>query len=263
MADLPLVLLHAYPLDARMWNPVRESLSARTRVITPDQRGMGRSPFPGAAAADTASGPEGSPEREPSLDDAARDVVALLDRLGLDRVVLGGCSMGGYLTMAVLRAAPERVGGLVLIDTKAEADTDEARANRLSVADRAESEGISGWLADAMLPNLLSEPTRERRPEVEALVRELIESQQPSGVAWAQRAMAARPDSTETLRAADIPALVIVGERDGLTPPEAARDMADVLSVTRFETIPEAGHLAPLEAPDAVAAAITDWYPAG
>ncbi|MCP2252418.1 Pimeloyl-ACP methyl ester carboxylesterase [Prauserella aidingensis] len=314
MADLPLVLLHAYPLDARMWNAVRGPLSARTRVITPDQRGMGRSPFPDSASSENASSDSassdtrssgnstqdtaspdsasqdtanpgtaspdsasstatapgtaspgtasgGGVDREPSLDDAARDVVALLDRLELDRVVLGGCSMGGYLTMAVLRAAPERVGGLVLIDTKAEADTDEARANRLSVADRAESEGVSDWLADAMLPNLLSEPTRERQPEVEALVRELIASQQPAGVAWAQRAMAARPDSTETLRGADVPALVIVGERDGLTPPDAARSMAEVLPSGRLETIPDAGHLTPLEAPDAVAAAITDWYP--
>ncbi|MBB3661343.1 pimeloyl-ACP methyl ester carboxylesterase [Prauserella sediminis] len=281
MADLPLVLLHAYPLDARMWNAVRGQLSARTRVITPDQRGMGRSPFPdasssngdspasattasnGAVSGAVASGSAGQPDREPNLNDAARDVVALLDRLEIDRVVLGGCSMGGYLTMAVLRAAPERVGGLVLIDTKAEADTDEARANRLSVADRAEAEGITGWLADATVPALLSDSTRERQPEVEALVRELVDSQQPSGVAWAQRAMAARPDSTDTLRAADVPALVLVGERDGLTPPDAARAMADVLPAARLETIPEAGHLTPLEAPEAVAKAITDWYPAG
>lgn len=271
MADLPLVLLHAYPLDARMWNAVREPLSARTRVITPDQRGMGRSPFPDATppstetdtetGTGTGTGAVARSGREPSLDDAARDVVALLDRLELDRVVLGGCSMGGYLTMAVLRAAPERVGGLVLIDTKADADGDEARANRLSAADRAEADGIADWLADAMVPNLLSEPTLERRPEVGALVRELIESQQPSGIAWAQRAMAARPDSTETLRAADVPALVIVGERDGLTPPGAARSMADVLPAARLETIPDAGHLTPLEDPDSVVRAITDWYP--
>jgi|SRR5690606_7184715 len=252
MADLPLVLLHAYPLDARMWNAVRGPLSAHTRVITPDQRGMGRSPFPESDAAS-----------EPSLDDAARDVVALLDRLELDRVVLGGCSMGGYLTMAVLRAAPERVGGLVLVDTKAEADGDEARANRLSVAERAESEGIGGWLADAMVPNLLSDHTRQYQPEVAALVRELIESQQPAGVAWAQRAMAARPDSTDTLRQSDVPALVLVGQQDGLTPPDAARAMVDALPDARLVEIPNAGHLTPLEAPDAVATAITDWYPAG
>ncbi|MFC4004833.1 alpha/beta fold hydrolase [Prauserella oleivorans] len=248
MADLPLVLLHAYPVDARMWNAVREPLAARTRLITPDQRGLGRTPLP-------------ETDREPSLDDAARDVLALLDRLELDRVVLGGCSMGGYVTLAVLRAAPERIAGLVLVDTKAGADTDEARANRLTAAERAESEGITGWLADAMVPNLLSEQTRQARPEVVATVRELIEAQAPAGVAWAQRAMAARPDSTEALRQAGVPALVIVGEQDTVTPPDEARAMADALPDARLEVLPGAGHLTPLEAPDAVAKAILDWYP--
>ncbi|NIJ10914.1 pimeloyl-ACP methyl ester carboxylesterase [Saccharomonospora amisosensis] len=246
MAELPLVLLHAYPLDARMWNPVREALAARTRVVTPDQRGLGRTPLPAT-------------DREPSLDDAAVDVVAMLDKLGLDRVVLGGCSMGGYVTMAVLRRAPERVGGLVFIDTRAAADTEQARAERLAVADRAESEGIAGWLADDMLPKLLSEHARSARPELVATVRELIESQRPSGVAWALRAMAARPDSTEALRAADVPALVIVGEQDSLTPPELAGDLADALPRSRLVVIPGAGHLTPMEAPERVGEAVLDW----
>ncbi|MFF5987948.1 alpha/beta fold hydrolase [Prauserella flavalba] len=248
MADLPLVLLHAYPVDARMWNAVREPLAARTRVITPDQRGLGRTPLP-------------DPDREPSLDDAARDVLALLDKLELERVVLGGCSMGGYVTLAVLRAAPERVGGLVLVDTKATADTDEARANRLTAAERAETEGTAGWLAEAMLPILLSEETRSSRPEVVATVRELIESQPPGGVAWAQRAMAARPDSTEALREARVPTLVVVGEHDTVTPPEAAREMAETAPDGTLVVLPGAGHLTPLEAPEGVATAILDWLP--
>lgn len=246
MPELPLVLLHAYPLDARMWNPLRESLAARTRLITPDQRGLGRTPLPPT-------------DREPSLDDAAADVVAMLDKLGLDRVVLGGCSMGGYVTMAVLRRAPERVGALVFIDTRAAADTQQARAERLAVADRAESEGIEGWLADDMLPKLLSEHARSARPELVATVRELIESQRPSGVAWALRAMAARPDSTEALRDVDVPALVIVGEQDSLTPPALAGDLADALPRARLVVIPGAGHLTPLEAPQQVGDAVLDW----
>lgn len=246
MRGLPLVLLHAYPFDARMWNPVRESLAARARFITPDLRGFGRTPLPRS-------------EREPSLDDAARDVVAMLDRLDLDRVVLGGCSMGGYVTAAVLRQAPERVGGLVLIDTKAGADTDEARAERLAVAERAESEGIEGWLADDMLPKLLSEQARAQRPELVATVRELIDGQRPSGVAWALRAMAARPDSTRTLRDVAVPALVVVGERDTLTPPAVAGDLADALPRARLVTVPRAGHLTPMEAPEEVSRAILDW----
>lgn len=161
MTELPLVLLHAFPLDARMWDPVRAPLAERLRVITPDQRGLGRSPLP-----DT--------EAEPDLADAARDVVALLDKLELDQVVLGGCSMGGYLAMAVLRQAPERVGGLILIDTKAAADTPEAAQTRLDVANRAEAEGVKDWLADGNLPNLLADTASA---DVRARVRELIDAQ--------------------------------------------------------------------------------------
>ncbi|WP_027946150.1 alpha/beta fold hydrolase [Amycolatopsis taiwanensis] len=244
MADLPLVLLHAYPFDARMWNPLRESLTARIRLITPDQRGLGRTPLP-----DTV--------REPGLADAARDLLALLDKLQLDRVVLGGCSLGGYVAMALLRIAPERVGGLVLIDTRASADSPEAARNRLVTAERAESEGIGGWLADSMLPNLLSD---KAPADVTRSVRDLIESQSPSGVAWALRAMAARPDSFDVLTGLDVPTLVVVGEEDSLTPPEAARAMADALPDSELVVIAGAARLTPLEAPGAVSDAIVSWW---
>ena len=242
MTDLPLVLLHAFPIDARMWDDVRAPLAEHTRVITPDQRGLGRSPMP-------------LTDRAPSLDDAARDVVALLDRLGIERAVLGGCSMGGYVTMAALRIAPERVGGVVLIDTKASADADEARANRLAMADRVESEGV-GFLPEAMMGALVGRTTRQRRPEVVRRVRELILEQPPAGVAWAQRAMAVREDATGLLRDADVPAVVVVGEEDTVNPPEVAREFADTLPRGELVVLPEAGHLAPLEAPAGVIDAI-------
>ncbi|TNC19222.1 alpha/beta fold hydrolase [Amycolatopsis alkalitolerans] len=247
MADLPLLLLHAFPVDARMWNPVREPLAARGRLITPDQRGLGRTPLPGT-------------ERAPSLEDAARDVVALLDKLELGKVVLGGCSMGGYVTMAVLRLAPERVGGLVLVDTRASADTPEAAGNRERVASRAETEGVAGWLAESMLPNLLSERARTEQPGVAETVRDLIDGQPASGVAWASRAMAVRPDSMDVLAAADVPALVVVGAEDSLTPPEDARAMARVLPKAELAVLPGAGHLTPLEAPEALAETILNWW---
>ncbi|RSN65564.1 alpha/beta hydrolase [Amycolatopsis sp. WAC 04182] len=245
MKDLPLVLLHAFPVDARMWDAVRAPLSERLRLITPDQRGLGRSPLP-------------ETDREPDLDDAARDVVALLDRLGLDKVVLGGCSMGGYLTMAVLRLAPERVGGLVFIDTKATADAPEAVRARHDVAARVEAEGTA-WMPEAVTPGLLAE---KARPEVAGRLRELITTQPPSGVAWAARAMAARPDSRETLRSADVPALVVVGEEDGLTPLEEANTLVETLPDATLVVLPEAGHLTPLEDPAGVVEAILGWYPA-
>ena len=231
-----------------MWHLVRDGLTARHRLITPDQRGLGRTPLP-------------ETDREASLDDAARDVTALLDRLELEQVVLGGCSLGGYVTMAVLRAAPERVAGLVLIDTKATADAPEAAQARRDLAERAESEGVSGWLADAMLPNLLSTETRETRPDVVETVRGLIDSQSGAGVAWAARAMANRPDSTDRLADVDVPALVIVGQHDAVTPPDAAQAMAESLPSGELVVVPQAGHLTPLEAPAMVTEAILGWWP--
>ncbi|HEY3469551.1 MAG TPA: alpha/beta hydrolase [Amycolatopsis sp.] len=249
MTELPLVLLHAFPLDARMWNAVREPLASHLRVITPDQRGLGRSPLPESG-------------REPSLEDAARDVIALLDRLALDRVVLGGCSMGGYLAMAVLRLAPERVGGLVLIDTKATPDTPEAAQSRLDVAARVEREGIAGWLAEANLPNLLAETTRTRRPDVVETVREIIESQPPAGISWTALALRTRPDSLDLLRDSGVPALVVVGEEDPITPVAAASAMVEVMPGATLVVLPGAGHLTPLEDPAGVVEAILSWYPA-
>jgi pimeloyl-ACP methyl ester carboxylesterase len=239
------VLLHAFPVDSRMWDPVRGALAEAARVITPDQRGAGRSPLP----------PGGG---EPSMDAVAGDVLALLDDRGLDRVVLGGCSMGGYAAMAVLRRAPHRVRGLVLIDTRPDTDDGERRASRLAMAERAEREG-TGWLADTVLPGLLAAGTPQVRAELVERLRALITAQPADGVAWAQRAMAARPDATDVLRSFDGPALVMVGERDALSPPDLARRMATLLPRGELVELSGCGHLSPLEAPDEVAAAITEW----
>jgi pimeloyl-ACP methyl ester carboxylesterase len=255
----PLVLLHAFPVDARMWNPARVRLEDQMRVVTPDQRGLGESALDGSSARSLPALAEDRTVEAPSIDVAAADILALLDRLELPRVVLGGCSMGGYVAMAVLRAAPQRVAGLLLVDTKAVADNDEQRANRLNVADRAERDGTDGWLAESTLPNLLGRTTHEQRPEVVAGVRKLIDAQPPDGVAWAQRAMAGRPDSADTLRSYSGPALVLVGEEDTLTPPENARELANALPNGELVTLPGVGHLSPFESPDAFADTVRPW----
>ena len=241
----PLVLLHALPVDSRMWDPVRDALAGAARVITPDQRGFGHSPLP----------PD---DREPRLDAVADDVLELMDDLGLERAVLGGCSMGGCAAMAVLRRAPHRVAGLVLVDTRPDADNDERRAGRLAMAEQVERDGVS-WLADTVLPGLLAAGTPEVRPELDARLRALVTAQPPAGVAWAQRAMAARPDSTDVLRAFDGPALAVVGERDVLSPPDVVRRMAALLPQGELVELPGCGHLSPMEAPDEVAAAVSSW----
>ena len=239
----PLVLLHAFPLSSAMWREQREILSARCRVVTPDQRGFGGSPLG---------------DDEPSLTSAADDVLALLDRLELDRVVLGGLSMGGYVAMQLLRRAPERVSALLLADTKASADAPEAREVRLRTAETVEREGTA-QLAEQMLPALLGRTTLERRAEVAARVRGLVAAAPPAAVAWASRAMAARPDSFDVLRTVDVPALVVVGDEDALSPVDAAQAMVDALPHGRLAVVPEAGHLSAVEDPEAFGAVVTGF----
>jgi pimeloyl-ACP methyl ester carboxylesterase len=188
----------------------------------------------------------------------ADDVAALLDRLDLPKVILGGLSMGGYVAMAFLRRHPERVAALVLADTKAGADPAPAAVNRLKMADTLIAEDSPRALLDEVTPGLMGETTKECRPEVVDLIRSLVRECDPAAAAWAQRAMAARPDSFDTLRAARVPALVIVGEEDLLSPPREAEAMAAALPGGRGEfVIKSAGHLSSLEAPDVFSAVLT------
>ncbi|MDT7572978.1 MAG: hypothetical protein QOE05_3152 [Actinomycetota bacterium] len=240
----PLVLLHAFPLSSTMWLEQRDGLSSECRVITPDQRGFG-----GSALGDD----------PPSLDAAADDVAELLDRLDLDRVVLGGLSMGGYVAMALLRRHPERVAALILADTKASADPDAAKANRERIAAAVESDDSSTVLVDEVLPALLGATTTSTRPLVSGRVRGLVQTAPGPAVAWAQRAMAARPDSFETLRAFDGRALVIVGAEDALSPPADAEAMAAALPHGRLVVMPEAGHLTAVETPEAFNAQVAGF----
>ncbi|GAB2818563.1 alpha/beta fold hydrolase [Lentzea nigeriaca] len=219
-----LVLLHAFPLDARMWNV--------PGALMPNLRGHG----------------------EPDLGTLADQVIA---ELGDREVVLGGCSMGGYVAMAVLRRAPERVKGLVLVDTKHTADTPEAARNRHAMADRVEAEGVGEWLVEAMLPNLLSPNASARARK---LVTTMILEQRPEDVAWWQRAMAKRPDSADVLGKADVPALVVSGELDPLMPPEIGRQLAEVLPRSTFIEMEGVAHLPPVEQPERFAEQLERWF---
>ncbi len=238
-AGRPVVLLHAFPLSSAMWAGV----SLPGRVVAPDQRGFGGSPLG---------------DEEPSLERCADDVLALMDRLGLEQVVLAGLSMGGYVVMELLRRAPERVSALVLADTKAQADTAEQREGRLRTAESAERHG-TGELATTMLPALLGRTSLEGRPQVVEQVRGWVDAAAPATVAWASRAMAARPDSFAVLRAADVPALVVVGEQDVLSPVAQAQEMADALPQGRLAVLPGAGHLSAVEDPAAFSAVVTGF----
>ena len=236
--DTPLVLLHAFPLDHRMWDGVR--LGDDIEVITPDQRGFGGTPLG---------------DDEPDLTTAAADVIARLDGRP---AVLGGCSMGSYVAMAVLRAAPELVAGLALVSGRATADTDAARANRHMVAARIDDEG-PGFVADAMLPALLGAETHERRPDVVAAVRTLVSEQDGAAIAWAQRAMAARPDSSALLAGTDVPTLIVRGEQDTLIPFDEAEALATLMPKAEVVVLAGAGHLPPVEAPEEFTGAVARW----
>jgi pimeloyl-ACP methyl ester carboxylesterase len=238
----PLVLLHAFPLDSAMWAPLVPELAGVARVVLVDLPGLGASPVPATG--------------EPSLEVSAEGVVGVLDRLGLRRAVVAGVSMGGYVALALARRHPERVAGLALVDTRAEADAVEVRANRLRMAD-AVLGGTGTRVLAPMLDTLLGPTTHTRRLPLVDAVRRWLAGAPPAGVAWSQRAMAARPDSTSVLAGLTVPAAVVVGEEDGLTPLPAAQAMAAALPDAVLTVVPGAGHLSPFEAPRAVARALT------
>jgi pimeloyl-ACP methyl ester carboxylesterase len=240
-AGVPLVLLHAFPLDSRMWSAVVDLLPPGLPVLAAD--------LPGLGASGTADLPE------PSLDATADALADALAGAGHARVAVAGLSMGGYVALALVERHPDLVVGLGLLDTKATADPEEARANRLRVADAVTAAGT----VDEVLPlatALLGDPARARS-EVVDRVRAWIGEQDPAGVAWSQRAMAARPDRTGVLAAFDGPVLVLVGEQDGPTPVDVARSTA-ALAGTDAVVLPGAGHLTAVESPEAVAAALAE-----
>lgn len=243
----PVVLLHAFPLNASMWMPQREALGVTHRVITPDQRGFGGSQLG---------------HDEPSLDQVADDVAAMLDARKIDRVVLGGLSMGGYVAMSFLRRHGHRVSALVLADTKLGADSPEAAANRLRIAEDVVAAGSSAQLVDELLPGLLGETSRARRALVLGRVKALLEKAPPYAVAWAQRAMAVRPDSTADLAAVAVPTLVLVGEEDTISPPADSEQIAKTVPNAQLVRIPDAGHLSAMEAPAEFNAAVAEFLAA-
>jgi len=241
---VPVVLLHAFPLFSAMWSAQRSALAPDYRVLTPDQRGFGSSLL-GADA--------------PSLEAVADDVAALLDARGIDQAVIGGLSMGGYVAMALARRHPQRLTALVLADTKGSADAGPAKENRERIARAVLESGDAAILLDEVVPTLLGDTTEAQRPEVVERVRRMVAAAPPAAVAWAQRAMAGRPDSFEALGVVGVPTLVVVGAEDRLSPPEQARQMADAVPGSELVCIPRAGHLSALETPAEFTRALRDF----
>jgi 3-oxoadipate enol-lactonase len=243
-----IVLLHGFPLDRRMWDAQIEILSRSFRVIAPDLRGLGQSEL---ETADVNSGI--------GMDHYATDVVAVLDALGVtESVVLVGLSMGGYVAFQIALKHPERIRGLVLCDTRAVGDTEEAAAGRLKMASTVLAENSAEPVLNAMLPKLLSPETHEQRPEVVAAVKEMILRQSPAAIAAAQRGMARREDVRDELKKILCPVLGIVGMADVISTPAEMRTIIDALPDARLLEIP-GGHMTPMENADAVTAAIKEF----
>lgn len=240
----PAVLfLHAFPLGMFMWDSQAAALAATHTVVRFDCRGFGASP-PGDALL--------------TMERIADDAVALLDQLQISKAVVCGCSMGGYAAFAMVRRHADRLRGLVLQDTRAGADGDEARRGRAELAERVLKEGVTA-AADAFLPRLVGETTRRERPELVTRLREAILAAPPRGVSDALAGLAARADSTPTLREIRVPTLVVCGVEDVITPVAEAESMQRAIPGARLEIIPKAGHLSNLENPQAFDRALRDF----
>jgi 3-oxoadipate enol-lactonase len=242
--SLPIMLVHAFPFNSKMWDPQIEALSDRFRLIAPDLKGFGASDAPEDPTAY-------------SMETYADELGGLLDALGLDRVVYVGLSMGGYIAFAFRARHPSRLHALVLADTRAEADTPEVIERRSGQQEQVRTQGTSRLIA-ALAGTLTSEATRARKPDVVARTKALMQNPVP-GFIGALEAMKTRRDSSAELPKISVPTLIIVGEQDTLTPPATARRLHQHLQGSRLVVIPEAGHLSSLEAPDAFNGALAEF----
>jgi len=235
-----LVLLHGFPLDHTMWSQQIARFSTTHRVLAIDLRGFGKSAPRNATVA---------------MDDFADDVAGILKKLELPKVVLCGLSMGGYIAFAFQERHRERLKALILCDTRAIADAPEVAKARRVTADRVLKEGTA-FVADTMLPKLFAEKTALTSPEMVDATRKVIESANPAGVAAAARGMAARKDYSDEIPKIHIPTLVIVGEQDAISSADEMTAIAHRMPRAELHVIPNAGHMAPMENPAAVNAAI-------
>jgi pimeloyl-ACP methyl ester carboxylesterase len=238
---LPVVLLHAFPFDRTMWKPQARPLAeAGFRMLAPDLPEFG----------------ETTPGSEVFTIERSADVIAdFLDEIAVEKAVVGGVSMGGYIAMAFARRHPLRLSALILADTKAPPDDADAKANRDRLIADVKIGGPTA-AADALLPKLFSPGTRDRRPEVIEEARSIILRQRAAAIIAALYALRDRPDAVPMLASVSVPTLVLVGEDDVVTPPAAAEQLARDIPGAEITLIPDAGHLSNLENPQAFNSAV-------
>ena len=231
-----VLFVHGFPLTSALWDDQLAEAASGWRYLAPDLPGFGRTPaLPGTPL---------------TVDLLAGTLVSFLDELALAQAVVCGLSMGGYIAFELWRRHPDRVRALVLASTRALPDTPETRRGRYERAARARAEGALA-VAEPMVAQLLSEATRRDRPEIVARLRGIMNQVAVDGLAGALEGTAVRPDSTPTLGTITVPTLVLAGEADTISPAAEMRALADAIPGSSFRVLPGAGHLAPMEAPDA------------
>ncbi len=240
---IPLILIHAFPLHRGMWKYQLKGLSQNVRILAPDLPGFGESPML---------------KNNPGMDSYAEAIQGFLAEKGIGKAVFGGCSMGGYILFELWRRCHELVAGLILCDTRAEADTPENRAIRMEAIDNVRQKGVA-FFGEGMLDKLLSSNTRQKLPEKINEIWDMINSNSQEGIIHALWALATRCDSRETLSTINVPTLLLVGDDDILTPPTLAQSMQAGIPESRLEVIANAGHLSPFEQPATTNEKILDF----
>ncbi len=238
-----LLLIHGFPQDHRLWDPQVPALADVADVLAPDLRGFG----------------EGAPVPEVMTMDAyATDLKALLDEKKVEKVVLCGLSMGGYVALAFLARWPERVQALILCNTRSNADTAEGRTARLETARNAFDKGV-GVIARGMVSKVLSGKTQRERPDLVAAIEAMMAQQSPAAVAAASRGMAEREDRTPMLGTITVPTLIITGAHDELMPLPTSRAMHEAIQQSQLVVLPGAAHLSNVEAPELFNQAVREF----
>jgi 3-oxoadipate enol-lactonase len=231
-----VVLLHAFPVDHGLWQPVAERLANRYRVVLVDLRGHGDS--------DPGQGPA-------TMEKHAGDLVRVCDAAGVGEAVFGGVSIGGYVLFEFWRRCRHRAAALILADTRAQSDSEQARAARLQAADDVEKNGPDAFL-DSLVPKLLGETTRRNRPDLVASARAMMDRMTVAGIAAVQRGMAIRSDSVPTLSSIDVPTLLLFGWEDSVTPAADGELMRRFIPNSRLQIVPQGGHFTVFERQDDV-----------
>jgi pimeloyl-ACP methyl ester carboxylesterase len=239
-----ILFIHGFPFDHRMWRHQLTGL-ARWQCIAPNLRGARAAEVPSAPSAYTMAA-------------YADDLVGLLDRAQIRQAVVCGLSMGGYIIFELLRRHPHRVRAAIFCNTKAGADTPEAKRGRDALAQRVQREGAAAVAAE-LVPKLLARETQRQRRDVVREVTEMIEQQPVAGIVGALHALRERPDSTPLLARIQLPVLVVAGEDDQIALAVEMEEMAEQIPGADFVLIPSAGHLAPLEQPAQVNAALAGF----